>query len=358
MIMKKLMASAAALLSVSLMLTGCGSSASSSASAVSQSGAGTQESSGSAASGKDLEEFDLVLDWYPNAVHTFLYDALEKGYFADEGLNVKIMFPANDNDALSLAAAGKVDAGLYYMDDAIMTNANENVPVKVFGTVVNQSLDIITSLADKHISRPKDLEGKTLGYCDSLFGEAVIKCMMENDGSSVDKVNLVNVGFDLMSAMTTGNADATYGCYINHEVPQLEKEGFKVNTFKLTDYGVPDFYALVFVAGADKIDKNTEKYAKFLRGCQKGFEDMKNDPENSLQILLDNQDSANFALDPDVESKSIKILLPMMEGKDKPFLYQDPAVYQKNIDWLKKNGLIKKTISTDDIIVNPLEESK
>ena len=42
-----------------------------------------------------LEDFNIVLDWYPNAIHSFLYVAQEKGYFADEGLNLVINFPAN-----------------------------------------------------------------------------------------------------------------------------------------------------------------------------------------------------------------------------------------------------------------------
>lgn len=58
-----------------------------------------------------LEDFSIVLDWYPNAVHAFLYDAIEKGYFAEEGLNLVIQFPANTNDGISLPAAGKADAG-------------------------------------------------------------------------------------------------------------------------------------------------------------------------------------------------------------------------------------------------------
>ena len=34
------------------------------------------------------------------------------------------------------------------------------------------------------------------------------------------------MGFDLMSAMTTGNVDATYGCFLNHEIPAPEEQGF------------------------------------------------------------------------------------------------------------------------------------
>ena len=38
-------------------------------------------------------EINVVLDWYPNAVHTFIYTAIERGYYAEEGLDVKVRFP-------------------------------------------------------------------------------------------------------------------------------------------------------------------------------------------------------------------------------------------------------------------------
>ena len=66
------------------------------------SAAGTEAEDNSAAEtadtqtdNKDLREVNVVLDWYPNAIHTFLYTAIERGYFAEEGLDVKIHFPAN-----------------------------------------------------------------------------------------------------------------------------------------------------------------------------------------------------------------------------------------------------------------------
>jgi len=355
---------AALLLAMCLLLAGCSgakSTSPASSAAETESAAQSEEEegkteteSGQAAAG-GLQNFSVVLDWYPNAVHAFLYDAIEKGYFADEGLDVEIVFPSNNNDAISLVAAGKVDAGLYYMEDAIMTYANQDVPVKCIGTVVNTSLDIISSLKEKNITRPKDLEGKILGYTGTVFGEAMIQCILENDGVDPSSVQLINVGFDVMSSMTTGNVDATYGCFINHEIPQLEKEGFPMNTFRLADYGVPDYYALSFLAGADALEKDPEKFAKFLRGCQKGFADMRDDSENCLATLLDNQDSANFPLDPEIEEKSMNILLPMMESEGKPFLYQDPAVFEENIAWLKQYGLLNKDITAEDIIVNPME---
>ena len=79
-----------------------------------------------------LTELNVVLDWYPNAVHAFIYDAIEKGYYEDEGLKVNIQFPSNANDALSLVAAGRAEIGVYYMQDIITTRTNQNVPVKSF----------------------------------------------------------------------------------------------------------------------------------------------------------------------------------------------------------------------------------
>ena len=334
-------------------LSACGSSTTTSSAGGSASA--TSETSSATETNSDLEDFDLVLDWYPNAVHSFIYDAIDKGYFEEEGLNVNILFPSNNNDPISLSAVGKVDAGLYYQDDIIMAKANEDVPVVTIGTVVREPLDTISFLKSTGITRPKDLEGKTLGTTGVEFGDALIKKMMENDGSSIDKVNVVNVGFDLMSAMTTGNVDATFGCFINHEIPQLEKEGFEMGYFRPSDFGIPNYYSLVFVAGQDSVNNNPEKYHKFLRACSKGFYDMKNNPEDALKILLANQNEENFALDPDVETKSMEILLPLMEGEYDPFLSQDPDCYQENISWLKENGLIDKDITPDDIIVDAID---
>ncbi|MBQ1434843.1 MAG: ABC transporter substrate-binding protein, partial [Clostridia bacterium] len=48
-------------------------------------------------SAEGLEDFNIVLDWYPNAVHSFIYVAIEKGYYEEEGLRVNVQFPANTN---------------------------------------------------------------------------------------------------------------------------------------------------------------------------------------------------------------------------------------------------------------------
>lgn len=298
----------------------------------------------------ELREMDVVLDWYPNALHAFLYVAIDKGYFAEEGLRVNIRFPSNANDALSLVAAGKAEVGLYYQHDVILARANQDVPVRSIGAVVQGPLNIVLSLKEKNITSPADLVGKTIGYAGTELSEALIRSIMDYVGADYSDVTMVDVGFDLMSSMTTGNVDATIGCLVNHEVPQMEEEGFEVNWFMLDQYGVPTNYEGVFVTNDDMLENDSAALEGFLRACAKGFADMQADPEEALRILLDNQNEENFPLSETVERQSMETLLPLMETADARFLSQTEECWQKNIDWLYDSGLIQTRVEPAQVM--------
>lgn len=299
-----------------------------------------------------LEDFSIVLDWYPNAIHSFLYTGIEKGYFAEEGLNLVINFPSNVNDGISMPAAGKADIGLYYLQDAILTATEEKVPIVSVGALTQSSLNVVVALKDSGISGAKDLKGKKIGYSGTTLSEEQIKSMLENVGLSAQDCQFIDVGFDLMTALTTGQVDATIGNMVNHEVPQLEENGFAINYFYPTEFGIPQAYELVFLAGKDAVEKNPEKIQRFLRACQKSFEDMKANPEESLQVLLDNQNAENFPLSKSVEQKSMDILLPVMETSEAPFLHQEVEVWQKNADWLYERGILSQKTDVTSMVVN------
>ena len=321
------------LLVCAMLLCGCGASA------------GDNETSG-------LKELDVVLDWYPNALHAFLYVAIEKGYYEEEGLKVNIRFPSNANDAISLVAAGQADIGLYYQQDVIQARAQQDVPVKSIGAVVQGPLNIVLSLEEKGITSAGDLVGKTIGYAGTELSEALIRSIMQYVGADYSDVTMIDVGFDLMSSMTTGNVDATIGCLVNHEVPQMEEEGFSVNWFDLDDYGVPTYYEGIFLASDEAIANDSETLQAFLRASARGFADMKADPEAALATLLANQNAENFPLSETVERKSMGVLIPMMETADAAFLSQSDACWQENIDWMLEQGLIDAAVPLDDVRVN------
>lgn len=50
---------------------------------------------------------------------------------------------------------------------------------------------------------------------------------------------------------------------VNHEVPQMEEEGFDVNYFMVNGYGIPNYYEEVFLTNNDILE-NEPKWQKDL----------------------------------------------------------------------------------------------
>lgn len=299
---------------------------------------------------KELEDISIMLDWYPNAVHSAIYVAKEKGYFEDEGLNVKIEMPADTNDPLKLAATGKVDLAISYQSQILVSRA-EDIPVVSIAAFVRHSLDAIMYKTESGIQSPKDLEGKNVGYPSASVSEAIVASMVENDGGDMKKVKMTDVGWDLMSALATDNVDALVGAYINHEQVLLKSEGYNIDILNLPDYGVPDNYELIIVTGEKTLEKKKASFEKFWRAITKGHETLKEDPDAGLQVLLDHENES-FPLDKEIEKESLQVLLPLMEAENAPFGYQDEAAWQEAADWLYESKVIKEPIDPKEAFEN------
>ena len=298
-----------------------------------------------------LDQVTVMLDWYPNAVHSYLYTAEEKGFFEEEGLEVEFQFPANPTDPLNLAASGKITMGMYYQPDVIMARQNENLPVKAVGAVVRSPLSSIVYHQEDDIQSPKDLKGKNIGYSGVPVAEKMIDTMIVHDGGDPAEVKMTDVGFDLMPAFVSEKTDAVTGMYINHEVPILKNDEHDIGVFKPEEYGVPPYYELVAVTSDGTWEKEQDQIEAFWRAAEKGFDYTLKNPDESLQILLDNQDESNFPLDPEIEKKSLEILLPKMESKQ-GFGSQNAESWSEMSEWLKDSGLIEQIPDEEDVFIN------
>lgn len=305
---------------------------------------------GSAVDETEIKDIEVMLDWYPNAVHSFLYVAEEKGYFEEEGISVSIQFPSNPTDPLNLAASGNITLGFYYQPDVIMARANEDLPVKSVGAIVRSPLNYLIFKEGSGIEEPEDLIGKKVGYPGIPINQALLTTILKDVGADPDEVELIDVGFELGSSVISGSVDAVFGAFINHEVPVLEREGYDIGHINPVDYGVPNYHELVVVTGDDTWEQEQEEIEAFWRASQKGYDFMEEHPEEALQILLDNQDEANFPLDEVVEKESLDILLPKMDSKE-GLRYQDEESWQETAEWLKDVGLIEEIPAMDDLFI-------
>ncbi|OLS35145.1 ABC transporter substrate-binding protein [Bacillus sp. MRMR6] len=307
-------------------------------------------SNGKQDSEEKLQKVTLMLDWYPNAVHSFLYVAEEKGYFKEQGLDVEIQMPADTNDPLRLVAADKIDMAISYQPQVLVARG-EDIPVVSFAALVRHPLNQLMVPTNGDIQSPKDLEGKSIGYPSIPLNEAIIQTMIESDGGKYDKVKMVDVGWDLIPAIATKNTDALIGAYINHEKLLLEKEGHPVRTINPVDYGVPDYYELVLVASENALKENADVFKKFIAAITKGQNDVVEHPKEALSILL-NHENQSSPLDEDIESKSLEMLLPLMHSNNQPFGYQDPSTWENVAQWLYETKVIKKKATAEEAFIN------
>ncbi|WP_058303049.1 ABC transporter substrate-binding protein [Gorillibacterium timonense] len=301
------------------------------------------------ASQKPTAKLSIMLDWYPNAVHSFLYLAEEKGIFAAHGLDVHMEMPSDTNDALKLAAAGKVDLALSYQPQVLMARG-EGIPVKAIASIVRHPLNHLMVLADSGIARPKDLVGKNVGFSSIPLYEAMIKTMVTADGGDPEQVTLTDVGFSLIPALAAKQTDAIMGGFINHEKLLLEKEGHPVIAMDPTRYGVPDYSELVLIASEDGIKKKEAELKSFLAAIREAEEQVAQDPDAALAILLKHEDKTS-PLDKDIEAKSLQLLQPLMTEPGVPFGQQSADSWNAVHRWLAENKLIPDTVQAADAYV-------
>ena len=300
----------------------------------------------------ELTEFDVVLDWYPNAVHTFLYEAQNKGYFAEEGLNVNIISPAESVDALTFVAAGRAQIGFSYPVDTVNAAAGQGMPVCAIGAVVQEELSCMASLAETDITADMgSLKGKTVGHSGPAVEEAIIRTIIKNAGLTEEDVELLNVGFDLTTSLTTKSTDMVVGTFINDEIVTMKNAGYDVNVWHYQDYGVPQMYGLVLLANRDAYDADPALYQGFLRACKKGFADMQADEEAALATIMADMNSDDNPLDEAQQRESYEILLPLMEQEGRPFLSMQESDWQAAIDWMVESGLLEEACEASEVYI-------
>jgi len=293
-------------------------------------------------------ELTVVLDWYPNAVHSFLYAAEEQGYFKEENLKVTLKMPSDTNDPLKMVAANQVDAAISYQPQVVQARS-ENVPVVAIAALVRHPLNVIMARKDSGIASPKDLAGKNIGYPSIPLDESIVRNVVKANGADDSSVKFTDIGFDIVPALTGKTVDAVVGGYINHEKLILEKNGIALNVFKPSDFGVPDYYELVFATSDATLEKKKDAFAAFLRAAAKGQAYVAANKEKALESLLAKQ-AKEFPLEKDIETKSLDILIPLMDAGKEPFGSQSLDSYQKLIDWMHKEKLIKKAVKAEDVM--------
>lgn len=300
------------------------------------------------ASASPPTKVSVALDWYPWSNHTGLYLARDNGYFAAEGLDVKIYVPANPDDVLKLVGSGSDTFGISYETDVLLARA-EGVPVKSIAALVQHPLNSLMTLRESGITHPAQLAGKKIGTPGLPSDDAYVATMLAADGADPKSVEMVNVGFDLVPALIGKKVEAIVGGFWVHESILAEEKGSPVNVMKVESYGVPDYYELVLVA-SDSTAASGDVAKRFLRAAVRGYADAAKNHARAIDALV----AASPETDRQLETKGIELLAPLWHDESGAFGRQTGERWTSYASWLHQQGLLKADVNAEDAFTNAL----
>ena len=279
------------------------------------------------------EKLTLLLDWFVNPDHAPLIVAQEKGFFADAGLEVEMIEPADPNDPPKLVAAGKADLAVSYQPQLHMMAA-EGLPLARVATLVATPLNTLLALDGGPVESLADLEGKKVGYSVGGFEDALLGAMLQEVGLTLDAVELINVNFSLSPPLLSGQVDAVIGAFRNFELNQLELNGAEGRPFYVEEHGVPAYDELIVVAARERLDD--PRLPRFLRALERGVLYLINHPEDSWALFAGYQDG----LDDELNRRAWADTLPRFALRPAAL---DSSRYRRFAVFLLDRGVIEET---------------
>lgn len=298
---------------------------------------------------KSKTKITFVLDWTPNTNHTGLYVAQEKGYFAEEGLEVEIVQPPEDG-AEVLVGAGKAQFGVSFQDSMAPALVGEDaLPIEAVAALIQHNTSGIISRAKEGMDIPKGLEGKKYATWDLPVEKAMLKDVIERDGGDFNKVELVpSTVTDEVSALQSKSVDAIWIFYawagVATEVANLETDYFAFSDLN----PVFDYYTPVVIGNIDYMEKNQDTTRAFLSALKKGYEDAIEDPNGAAGILCE----ASKELDQELVLASQKYLADKYKAEVEQWGYMEPERWNRFYSWLNENGLSEQEIPKDTGFTN------
>lgn len=295
-----------------------------------------------------LAPVKVLLDWAPNTNHTGLYVALDKGFYADEGLDVEILEPAAAGTTEAVVGSGKADIGISFQE-AVTYARLSGVPIKSIAAVIQHNTSGFASMATRGIETPTDFEGNRYGGWESPMERAIIGALMRSTGADVDKVKFVNIGIGDLLTFLQRDIDFVWIFY-GWDGIEAELRGLDLNVMMFSDYthAVPDWYTPVIITSEGLIEKDPDKVARFMRATSKGYQYAISDPDGAAAILL------KYApeLKPELVQASQRWLAPRYQDDAARWGEQRFEVWDEFADWMYSEGLVDSKLDAGAAFTN------
>ena len=247
------------------------------------------------AAAQPLEKFTFALNWFAVGDHAAYWVALDKGYFAQKGLDVTLENSKGSGDSIAKVDTGRADAGLADTVPVIGADAR-GAQVKIVGMVFDKTPLNFFSRKDAPITKPKDLEGKTIGAPPGDSQRQAWPAFAKLNHIDTDKVTWVNIEPTAkMAALAEKRVDVIADYSTGLPFYDRALGPGKTVMMPWADTGF-NLYSMSIIASEKTMKERPKQLRAFLEAAYMGWRDVMKDPKGALAIFKKRVPEIDLAL--------------------------------------------------------------
>ena len=275
------------------------------------SGQNNDSDAGAANTGKSgpKETVTFTLNWVPYGEHAPFYYGLQKGYYADEGIDLKIEPGSGSGTTIKSVAQGQTMFG-WADTPPLLSGIASGMAVKSVGVFLQKGPASIEFLSDQNIKSIKDLKGKRIGGTPGDAMYATFPALLAANDMQPSDVTVVNMdAANKIAQLAAGQVDAIMG-FFHDQGPTIEgRTGKKVKYLLFADSGL-NMLGTGIVVSDETMSGKKDLVGKFVRATQKSWAEAAKNPEDAAKAMAD---LAENEPPMDVLVKQLKLATPLLQ---------------------------------------------
>ncbi len=296
---------------------------------------------------KTVEHIRLPMGYIPNVQFAPFYVAVDKGYFAAEGIELEFDY-SFETDGIKLVGAGQLPFTLASGEQVPLARA-QGLPMVYVLQWWHQFPVVVVSLAEKNITKPSDLAGRRIGV--PIFGGASYigwKGLVWKAGLDESTMQVSDIGYTQVAALTQDKVDAAV-CYANNEPIQLKRMGKSINIISVAEY--TNLVSNGIVTNEETIATRPDLVRAMVRAFLRGLRDTINNPDEAFTISKKFIEGLGKDAETDAAQKQV-LAASIALWKAPQLGASDPTAWQTTVTVLKQMKLLTGDVSADKLYTN------
>ncbi|MBQ6503583.1 MAG: ABC transporter substrate-binding protein [Flexilinea sp.] len=294
------------------------------------------------------DQVTLPCGYVPNVQFAPLYVGLEKGFFAEENIDLSLDH-SMETDVVALVGAGRLPFGIC-SGEQVLLGREQGLPL-VYITNWYQNYPVgIVALKESGIGSMEDLKGKRVGI-PMLSGASYIglEAMLGLSGMKDSDLKLESVGYAQAELLVTGRIDAAVVYTVNEPV-QLKALGYDTVLFSAAD--MTKMVGNGMITNETMIKENPDLVGRMVRAFVKSIRWTFENPEEAYEICKLYVDGLADAEDPELQMQVLLATADYFDDGPLGFGFSDPEAWENMVAVLQNMGMISSSTEVSKVYTN------